>query len=237
MADKIINTLSIIIPVYNEERTIKTIINKIQDLSLIFWIHKEIIIINDGSHDKTQTILDTFKDEKNINIIHLKENYWKWNAIIKWLEIASWEYTIIQDADLEYNPIDINNMLSELINKKVNILYWSRNLRPNKYSNIVFYLWWKLITMITNIIYKQHLTDEATWYKLIKTNLLKSIQLESKWFDFCIEVTAKMSKLWYKIWEIPISYSSRWFKEGKKMRIKDGIITFYKIFKYYLWKK
>lgn len=228
-----IKRLSIIIPVYNEEKTLQTIINKIINLKLINNIKKEIIIIDDGSFDNSKNIIKRISNnKKDIITIFLEENNWKWFAIRAWLEKANWEFVIIQDADLEYNPSDINLLLKKAISDDLNVVYWSRNLRKNSYSSIFFYFWWVFITFLTNIIYKQNLTDEATWYKLIKTNLLKSLKLSANWFDFCIETTAKLSNLWYKIKEVPISYKARSFKEWKKITILDGIITILKIFKY-----
>lgn len=235
MGNKIIIKLSILVPTYNEEKTIKFVINNILKLKLINWIDKEIIVINDWSNDNTKNIIDEF--DWKIKIIHLKNNLGKWWAIIEGLKISTWDYLIIQDADLEYNPEDINLLLNRVILTWEKVLYWSRNLSKNKYNNIFFYIWWILITKFTNLLYNQDLTDEATWYKLIETNLLKTLWLESKWFDFCIETTIKISKLWYKIKELPISYNARSFKEWKKIRFKDGVITFYKIFKYFLWRK
>lgn len=229
------NVLSIIIPVYNEKNTILEIIKQIENVKLIDSFKKEIIIVDDFSIDWTRNILKDL--ENKYKIIYKIENWWKWTAINEWLKYINWKYIIIQDADLEYTPEDYNKLLEKILKKDWWVVYWSRNLnKRNKRSNNLFYFWWLFLSFLTNIIYKQNITDEATCYKMFDAKIFKKINIESKWFEFCPEVTAKVSRLWYKIKEVPISYTPRAHNQWKKIRLKDWIKAIQTLIKYRKWK-
>ena len=225
--------LSILIPVFNEENTILEILKKINEINLDrFGLEKEIIIVNDGSTDRTKKILEELKTRNNFALFHHRKNQGKGAAIKTGLEHAAGDFILIQDADLEYDPADYPVLLEPLIENEINIVYGSRGLKKNPSSSIGFYLGGKFLTFILNLLFGTKLTDINTCYKVFKREVLRDIKLEESGFAFCEEVTAKVIKKGYKIKEIPISYNPRDFKEGKKIRFYDGIIGLWTIIKY-----
>ncbi len=218
--------LSIIIPSYNEAGTIRQIIARVKKLK---EISPEIIVVNDGSTDATKKILSR---QKNIKVISLSHNQGKGAAIRAGLKQATGTYVLIQDADLEYDPADIQSLLDQILNKKAEVIYGSRFLGPHK--NMLF---WHLmgnqfLSFITNFLYNTTLSDMEVGYKLIPKKLLDSLRLEENRFGFEPEVTAKILKQGIRIYEVPISYSGREFSEGKKITWRDGLIAFFLLFKY-----
>jgi glycosyltransferase involved in cell wall biosynthesis len=227
--------LSIIIPCFNEEKTIKALLWKVLNLDLS-PLEKEIIVVDDGSFDGTREILKEFIFFEGIKILFHEKNLGKGEAIKTALKFVSGDYIIIQDADLEYNVNDIKEMTNFALTNNLDVLYGSRNLKKNPRSSFLFYLGGRLLTFLTNFLYGSNLTDEATCYKLIKTEVIKKIQLNCSGFDFCPEVTAKLLRLGYKIKEIPISYSPRNFQQGKKIKFFDGLKGVWILLKYRFWK-
>ena len=227
--------VSIIIPCYNEQSTIKEIINKINSQSNI---EKEIIVIDDFSNDKTREILE--KDLKNnIHKIILNErNYGKGYSIKKGIESASGDCIIIQDADLEYDPTDYTKLLDPIINDVADVVYGSRFIGTNERR--VLYFWHtignKLLTLLSNIFSNLNLTDMEVGYKVFKSNVLKDINLVENRFGFEPEVTAKIAKKNLRIYEVGISYFGRKYSEGKKITWKDGFSAIRCIVKYNLFK-
>lgn len=224
--------LTILIPVYNEKETILKILEKIENVDLKkIGFEKEIIIVDDGSTDGTEKILKNL--EKKYKVIYHQKNQGKGSAIKTGLKYASGDYVIIQDADLEYDPQDYIKLLECAIKNRAQVVYGSRTLNPqNKYSSFLFYVGGRILSFITNLLYGTKITDEATGYKLFKTELIKSLPLFSKGFDFCPEITAKIAKRKIKIYEVPINYYPRTKKEGKKIRIKDGIKAIWVLIKH-----
>ncbi len=229
-------TLSIIIPAYNEEKTICQILDKIKQVELLNGIKKEIILVNDSSTDQTEELVLLYK-EKNKNILNIQyikhsQNRGKGYAIRTGIKLVTGDFVIIQDADLEYDPEDYNLLLPTLL-KGEQVVYGSRFLmKENKHSYRTFYLGGLLVTTVTNILYCQHLTDEPTCYKAFQTAFLKSIPLECTGFEFCPEVTAKAAKRGITIKEIPIHYYPRSVEEGKKIKWTDGIEALWVLLKY-----
>ena len=227
--------VSIIIPCYNEQSTIKEIINKINSQSNI---EKEIIVIDDFSNDKTREILE--KDLKNnIHKIILNErNYGKGYSIKKGIESASGDCIIIQDADLEYDPTDYKKLLDPIINDVADVVYGSRFIGTSERR--VLYFWHtignKLLTLLSNIFSNLNLTDMEVGYKVFKSNVLKDINLVENRFGFEPEVTAKIAKKNLRIYEVGISYFGRKYSEGKKITWKDGFSAIRCIVKYNLFK-
>lgn len=223
--------LSIIVPVYNEEKTIKNILEKIQRARLP--VKKEVVVVDDGSTDNTKNILRKLKEEnKNIRLVFHKQNKGKTAAIKTALKRIRGIFVIIQDADLEYNPVDYRKLLNVLLKReRCGAVYGSRFLKPHRPKYYYLYLGNKLLAFITNLLYGSKLTDIETCYKLFRTEVLKKIKLESKGFGFEPEITAKLLKRKSCICEVPISYHPRSFAEGKKIKWKDGIISLYILIK------
>jgi glycosyltransferase involved in cell wall biosynthesis len=221
---KNIKTLSIVIPVYNEKATIGTVIRRVIEADL-GDINKEIIVVNDGSNDGTKEelakIVKTVKVP--IMVIDQVKNQGKSIALRTGFEKVSGEVTVVQDGDLEYDPGDFKLMLKKMGEDGVRVVYGSRQLggRKNQYSGLSFYLGGQVLTWITNLLYGANITDEPTCYKMFETKLLKSIKLESVRFEFCPEVTAKVSRMGEKIYEVPIKYNPRNKKQGKKIKLSD----------------
>jgi len=225
--------VSIIIPVYNEEKTILKIINKILKLK---HINKELIVVNDGSTDNTKKLLNTLSG-KRIKIINYNKNLGKGAAIRSAQKHITGTHVIIQDADLEYDPSDYKNLLNPFKKPNISVVYGSRVLKKKRYKlksfssfERIFYN--HILTIISNIINGQRLSDAHTCYKVFKSNIFKSIRLEENGFGFCPEITTKISNLNIDIKEVPISYRGRSYSEGKKITYLDGIRAIYALFKY-----
>ncbi len=222
--------LSVIIPVYNERVLLPKLLKKVEAVK---GIDKEIILVDDGSKDGTRDFLDSVR--KKYKIIFHKKNQGKGAAIRTGLKFATGDITIIQDADLEYDPNDYPKLVKPIIDGKADVVYGSRRLQKQKeeYSSIGFYIGGLGLNLIANVLYPNlHITDEATCYKVFKTDLLKSLNLECKRFEFCPEVTAKLAKRKIKILEIPINYHPRSIEEGKKINWKDGVEAVWTLLKY-----
>lgn len=230
--------LSIIIPVYNEERTIKQLLNKVDQVKLPSSIKKEIIVINDGSRDDTDKILSGIKTNK-FKLYKHERNIGKGAAVKTGLEHATGDLIVIQDADLEYDPADYSKLLEPILKNKVSVVYGSR------LTNYPLRLWGKDktilpfhlvvnrgLTGLTNFLYGSNLTDMETCYKLFRKEILQKISLESKRFEFEPEVTVKVLKLKIPIVEVPIKVSPRTYEEGKKIGLIDGFLAVWTLLKY-----
>ncbi|MBU3935745.1 glycosyltransferase family 2 protein [Patescibacteria group bacterium] len=222
--------LSIIIPAFNEAATLSRIIQRVKK-QIFKNITKEIIVVNDGSTDSTKKILSS---QKGIKTISLTKNKGKGAAIRAGIKQATGDYVLIQDADLEYDPADIQSLLDPVLNKKAEVIYGSRFLGPHK--NMLFWhlMGNKFLSFITNFLYNTTLSDMEVGYKLIPKKLLNSITLKENRFGFEPEVTSKILKQGIRIYEVPISYAGREFSEGKKITWKDGLEAFYLLCKYRL---
>lgn len=237
-----IKKLSIIIPVYNEESTIYRLLEKVNNLSLIENIIKEIIVINDCSKDNSKDEISRFIDEHspiNFFFINNSKNLGKGGSIKVAILQISGEYCIVQDADLELNPFEINDLLIPVIKNKADIVYGSRfiNSKKKKKESMLNRLANKFLTLFGNICFGVRLTDMQTCYKLIPSKTIKKLELIENRFAFDPEVTAKLARNKQLIWkEIPITYKPRTVDEGKKIRWKDGFRALYSIIKYGLLK-
>lgn len=225
-------TLSIIIPVYNEKDTISEIVKRVEGVDLAkLQIKKEIIIVDDGSTDGTERILDQMKDR--CKIIRHQRNRGKGAAIKTALDCARGDFLIIQDADLELSPEDYAVLLKPLLDGKADVVYGSRNLNKTKSPHYFFFeLGGKLLTWLANILYKSSLTDITNGYKVFRKGILQNLNLQSEGFEFCEEVTAKILKKGYSIQEVPVHYCPRTFREGKKTRFQDGLHGIMVLIKY-----
>ena len=217
--------LSIIIPVYNESKTVGEIIRQ---LKAVKGFDKQIIVVNDGSTDDTPKVIkDILRlrsgQVKDITVINHKENQGKGAAIRTGIAKAQGDYLLVQDADLEYDPQDISTMLEPIRRGKAEVVYGSRFTGQRR--NMFFWHWIgnQFLTLITNILYNTTLSDMETCYKLMPVKLAKSLNLQAKHFEFEPEITAKILKKGIRIWEVPISYAGREYHEGKKISWKDSI--------------
>lgn len=223
--------LSILIAAYNEENSILKCLERVEAVQLPHHFQKEIIVVDDGSTDGTGRVLDTVKNKYKV-LKHAK-NSGKGSAIRTALASATGEYVVTQDADLENDPNDLASMLEKMIDEKLTVLYGSRRLKKdNNQQHKSFYIGGVALSWLANILYKQRITDEPTCYKMFKTDFLKSLPLKARRFEYCPEVTALTSLQGIKIKEIPISYHPRTLKEGKKIRLKDGIQAVWTLIKY-----
>ena len=223
--------LSILIPVYNEEETLQDILNKVDSVDLKD-IEREVVIVDDGSTDKSRDILRTLA--KKYKIIFHKKNSGKGAAIRTAIKNATGDVLVIQDADLEYNPEDHVKQL-ELIKNGADVVYGSRFLGQTKEELKAMkshYYGNKLLTSLTNILFGCKLTDMETCYKMFKKDVLKGVRLRARGFDLEPEITSKICKRGFKIKEVPISYNYRTFDEGKKITKIDGLKALYYLLKY-----
>ncbi|WP_046757644.1 glycosyltransferase family 2 protein [Kordia jejudonensis] len=234
--------LSIIIPVYNEAATVRLILDKINAVQLIHDIKKELIIVDDGSKDDSKQIVRAFMEAHPTLDIQYHEhtkNQGKGASIQTGISLATGEYLIIQDADLEYDPEEYNILLAPILEDVADIVYGSRFLDRQRKRNSYFwhYMANKFLTFLSNIFSNLKLTDMETCYKLFNTKIIQSIKLTEKRFGFEPEITAKISRIKdIRIHEVAISYYSRPYDEGKKIGWKDGVRAIYCILKYGLFK-
>lgn len=233
-----LNKLSILIPAYNEAKTIKAVLTNVAQLNLIQGIEKELIVVNDCSTDSTAQEIEAFISEfpeLNIQSFEQAVNQGKGAAIHKGIELASGDYIVIQDADLELNPADINVLLEGLLTGNSEVVYGSRFLRKDhQNTNFVWHIMGNgFLTKLSNVFTGFKLTDMMTCYKLVPSKILKEMNLEENRFGFEPEVTLKLSKIkGLSIQEVPISYIARNKEEGKKISSKDGMRVIYCILKY-----
>jgi len=236
--------LSIIIPAYNEEKTIHRILNKIKDVILINAIEKEIVIVNDCSKDNTEWAIKIYMEEhKNMHISYYKHdvNQGKWAALHTGIRKAVGDYIIIQDADLEYDPQEYNLLLQPMEDWFADVVYGSRFMwgKPHR----ILFFWHsignKLLTLLSNIFSNLNLSDMETCYKLFKSDIIKKLHLKENRFGFEPEVTHKLARNKdIRIYEVGISYYGRTYAEGKKITWKDWFRAIYCVLKYWLfWSK
>ena len=226
--------LSVVMPVYNEEKTIQEIIRRVQGVA----VEKEIIIVNDGSSDGTSQALDSLsEDYDNLVLIHQSRNRGKGAALRKGFARATGEIILIQDADLEYDPRDYDQLLEPILDGRAEVVYGSRFLgRPHRVLFFWHYAGNKFLTLFSNMLNNLNLTDMEVGYKVFRRHILDRIDLKSNRFGFEPEVTAKIARLRPRIYEVPISYSGRSYEEGKKITWKDGVealfcIAWFRFFK------
>jgi glycosyltransferase involved in cell wall biosynthesis len=239
----VIKKLSIVIPVYNEERTILLILEKIKEISLIGNIEKEIIIVNDCSNDGTEESIKKYLEQnRSLSVFYKKldKNSGKGAALHTGIMLATGQCTVIQDADLEYDPKEFNLLLEPIINGHADVVYGSRFMGGNPHR--VLFFWHSIgnhfLTFLSNMFSNLNLTDMETCYKLFRTDILQNLYLKEKRFGFEPEVTAKAARVPnIRIYEVSISYYGRTYKEGKKIKWMDGVRALYCILKYNMFSR
>lgn len=236
-------TLSVLIPAYNEEATIRSVLDKLaaltSDSAILHGLAMEIVVVNDGSTDSTEAEVESFKkDNQDIILKYLaKPNGGKGSAIRMAIAEASGDIMVVQDADMEYDPKDFSLMLPYILDQEYSVVYGSRFLNyQNKHSYKSFYLGGQLVSKVANILFGLHLTDEPTCYKMFTREVISRIDLKCTGFEFCPEFTAKAARLGYSIIEVPIHYYPRSIAEGKKISWKDGVIAVWTLVKYRIAK-
>jgi glycosyltransferase involved in cell wall biosynthesis len=226
--------LSIVIPCYNEEKTIKELILKVKKSVNLLNIENEIILIDDNSTDGTKDILKNELNNSIDKIIHNPKNLGKGYSIKKGVELAKGEFILIQDADLEYDPKDYSKLIKPLQNNIADVVFGSRFIGTNEKR--VLYFWHsvgnKFLTILSNMFSNLNLTDMEVGYKVFKSEIIKSIKLEENRFGFEPEITAKIAKLKIRIYEVGINYYGRKYEEGKKITWRDGFSAIRCILKY-----
>ncbi len=233
--------LSIIIPAYNEGRTIHLILNKVKDVKLPEGVRKEIIIVNDFSKDNTEEAILNYKSlNSDLNIQYFKHefNKGKGAALHTGIKEATGDYLVIQDADLEYDPEEYNILLKPILLGMADIVYGSRFIGGKPHRILFFWhsIGNKVLTTLSNMFTNLNLTDMETCYKLFRADIIKGISLKEKRFGFEPEVTAKMARIKnIRVYEVGISYYGRTYEEGKKIGWKDGFRAIYCILKYGLF--
>jgi dolichol-phosphate mannosyltransferase len=225
-------TVSIIIPIYNEAQYVERILDRVQSAPIPVNLNREIIVVDDGSTDGTATLLESIEGHRTIKVHRSVLNFGKGTAIRVGLHYATGDYILIQDADLEYDPNEYEKLLAPLLDGRADVVYGSRflgNLTGMRWRN---YAANKLLSFFSNALFHAQITDEATGYKVFRKNVLAGMTLRCKRFEFCPEVTAKLRKAGFRIHEVPISYEGRSVKDGKKIKLRDGWAAIWTLVKY-----
>jgi glycosyltransferase involved in cell wall biosynthesis len=226
------SSLSVLVPMYNEEATVERVCNNLLALSFV----DEIIVVDDSSTDKSVAVVEAIRDER-LRLIRRDHNGGKTAALCTGLEYVSQDIVVIQDADLEYDPGEIRYLCEPLWNKLADVVYGSRFLVRSEQRVLYFYhfLGNRFITFLSNLFTNKNMTDVETCYKAFRSFLLKDMPITSNGFGFEIEATAKVCKTRARIYEVPISYHGRTFEEGKKITFRDGIAALGYILRYNLF--
>ncbi|WP_373532140.1 glycosyltransferase family 2 protein [Vampirovibrio sp.] len=226
-------TISILIPVYNEVSFLVALLDKVEAVNFCD-LQKEIIMVDDGSTDGTRDILKRYEGKSPYQVIFHEKNKGKGAALRTALQYASGDIIVIQDADLEYDPKDYPELIQLILDGKADVVYGSRLTagKPVRAFNVLHYFGNKFLTLVTNILYNTTLTDMETCYKAFKADYVKNVVIHANRFDFEPEITAKVLKQGARLYEAPISYCGRNFDEGKKITWKDGISALWTLLKY-----
>ena len=221
--------ISVIIPAFNEEQTLEQVVKAVGLLP----IEKQLIVVNDGSTDGTYTILEELRATYELTVVHCQENRGKGFAIRSGLPYVKGEVVAIQDADMELDPGDLSELVKPFEKESVHVVYGSRFLDGRGNASLHNFIANRVLATYTNLLYGCRITDESTGYKAFSTELITRLDLTCEGFEFCPEVTAKILRAGYRIYEVPVSYFPRTKKEGKKLRFwSDGFFAAWTLLKY-----
>ena len=220
--------LSVVMPVYNERDTIEEIIARVMAVS----VRKELIVVDDGSKDGTRDILPRLQARHGFTLILQPKNQGKGAALRRGFQEVTGDLVVIQDADLEYSPEEIPALIELICQGRADVVYGSRFLGRHRVFLFTHYAGNRVLTFITNVLYNTMLTDMETCYKVMRTEVLRSFELSSNGFGIEPELTAKIFKRRYRVYEIPITYDGRGYEEGKKITWRDGVVALWVLLKY-----
>jgi glycosyltransferase involved in cell wall biosynthesis len=221
--------LSVVMPCYNERTTIEEIIRRVIAVPLRI----ELIVVDDGSKDGTREILNTLSEQLKFKVVYQTQNGGKGAALRRGFEEVTGDLVVIQDADLEYSPEEFPQLIEFIREGRADVVYGSRFLGKHRVFRFTHYAGNRFLTLVTNVLYNTMLTDMETCYKVMRTEVLRSLTLESNGFGIEPELTAKIFKRQYRVYEVPITYDGRGFEEGKKISWwRDGFVALWVLVKY-----
>ena len=220
--------LSVVMPCYNERGTIEEIIGRV----LAQPVPVELIVVDDGSKDGTRDILTRLQQQHGFKLIFQEKNQGKGAALRRGFQEVTGNLVVIQDADLEYSPEEFPELIALICEGRADVVYGSRFLGRHRVFLFTHYAGNRLLTLLTNVLYNTMLTDMETRYKVMRTEVLRSMKLEADGFGIEPELTAKIFKRHYRVYEIPITYDGRGYEEGKKITWRDGIVALWVLLKY-----
>jgi glycosyltransferase involved in cell wall biosynthesis len=220
--------LSVVMPAFNERETIEEIIGRV----LAVPLRIELIVVDDGSTDGTRDILQRLAAEKKFKLVLQPKNAGKGAALQRGFQDVTGDLVVIQDADLEYSPEELPDLISLICEGRADVVYGSRFLGRHRVFLFTHYLGNRLLTFLTNALYNTMLTDMETCYKVMRTAVLRSFQIKSNGFGIEPEITAKIFKRGYRVYEVPISYDGRGYEDGKKITWRDGVVALWVLIKY-----
>ena len=220
--------VSVVMPAYNEQDTIEEIVGRV----LAVPVRVELVVVDDGSTDRTREILTTLQRQHGFKLIFQDRNLGKGAAIRRGFVEVSGDIVLIQDADLEYSPEEYPTLIELICQGRADVVYGSRFLGRHRVFLFTHYLGNRLLTLLTNVLYNTMLSDMETCYKVMRTEVLKSMTLESDGFGIEPELTAKIFKRGYRVYEVPITYDGRGYDEGKKITWRDGVVALWVLIKY-----
>jgi glycosyltransferase involved in cell wall biosynthesis len=220
--------LSVVMPVYNERTTIEEIIRRV----IAVPIRTQLIIVDDGSNDGTRDILSRLAEELKFTLVFQPKNSGKGAALRRGFQEVSGDLVVIQDADLEYSPEEFPELIELICQGRADVVYGSRFLGRHRVFMFTHYAGNRFLTLVTNMLYNTMLTDMETCYKVMRSEVLRSMTLESNGFGIEPELTAKIFKRHYRVYEVPITYDGRGYEEGKKITWRDGFVALWVLLKY-----